>query len=103
MSPLFRSPRLYGLVQSMMGVMAPSFSHGNAGAALGITAAVSAVAAVAEKRWAAAQQGAVRPAVFPVAKVRGRGSAFARSKLYRRGLHPSTQVHLCPVWAQRLW
>lgn len=102
MSLLFLSPRRYGLVQSMMGVMAPSFGHGHTGTALGVAAAVAAVAAVAEKRWAAAQQGAVRPAVFPVAEVRGRGSAFPGAELHRRGLNPPTQVHLCPVRTQRL-
>lgn len=96
------SPRRNGLVQPMMGVMAPSFGHGHAGAALGITAAVNTVAAVAEECRAAAQQGAMRPAVFPVAEVWGRGSVLARAELHWRGFHPPTQVHLCPLRAQRL-
>lgn len=86
----------------MVRVMAPSFGHGHAGTMLGIAAAISAVTAVAEKRGAAAQQGAMRPAVFPVAEVWGRGSVLARAELYWRGFHSPTKVHLCPVWAERL-
>lgn len=86
----------------MMGVMAPSFGHGHAGAALSIAATINTVTAVAEEHRAAAQQGAMRPAVFPVAEVWGRGSTLARAELDWRGFHPPTQVHLCPVRAQRL-
>lgn len=84
------SPRRYWLVQPMMGVMAPSFGHGHAGATLGIAATINAVTAVAEERRAAAQQGAMRPAIFPVAEVWGCGSALARPELHRCWFHPPT-------------
>lgn len=84
-----------------MGVVAPSSGHCDAGAALCVGAAVGAVAAGVERRGAATQEAAVRPAVPPVAEVGGPGAAVPGAQLHRRGLHTTAQVHLWTPRARR--
>lgn len=77
-----------------MAVVAPSSGRGDAGAALWVAAAVGAVAADVEQRWAATQEAAVWPALLPVAEVGGPGATVSDAQLHRRRLHATTQVLL---------
>lgn len=84
-----------------MVVMAPPSGHGDTGAALCIAAAIGAVAAGVEQRRAAAQEAAMRPAIFPVAELGRPGTTVPGTQLHRRGLHAPAQVQLRPLGAHQ--
>lgn len=77
-----------------MAVMVPTSDHSHAGTALSVTAAIAAITAGGEKRWAMAQEAAMWPTVLPVAEFGWSGAAFTNTELHRCGLHSPTQVQL---------